>query len=184
MATNGNEFLPNYVEHLVPLQEKRLIMPRRLLIIGITVVLVLGLFVAMFATPALQYFGGLIFLLLLGIMILTWYLWRFASIEYEYTILGGELSFEIIYGRRQRKKHYSTPLKNIEKLAPVNGHTVTVADFPGVTREIFCASKMTNLKTWYAIVKEDNGSKTLLFFEVTEKAEKALRFYNGRAFLG
>lgn len=184
MATGGNEFLPNYVEHLVPLQEKRLILPKKLGLIGFGVALVLGLGIATFAIPALQYFGGGIFLLLLGIMILMWYLSRFVSIEYEYTILSGEITFEAVYGRRQRKKYYTTPLKNIEKLAPVNGKAVKKEDFQGVTREVFCAAKMENSKTWYAIVKEENGEKTLLFFEVTEKAEKALRFYNGRAFFG
>lgn len=184
MSTGGNEFLPNYVEHLVPLQEKRLILPKKLGLIGLGIALVLGLTVATFAIPSLQFFGGAIFLLLLGIMILMWYLWRFVSIEYEYTILGGEITFEAVYGRRQRKKYYATPLKNIEKLAPVNGKTVTKEQFQGVTREVFCAAKMQNPRTWYAIVKEDSGEKTLLFFEVTEKAEKALRFYNGRAFLG
>ena len=184
MATGGNEFLPNYVEHLVPLQEKRLVLPKKIGLIGLGIGLVLGLSVATFAIPALQYFGGGIFLLLLGIMILMWYLWRFVSIEYEYTILSGEITFEAVYGRRQRKKYYATALKNIEKLAPVGGQVVKKENFQGVTREVFCAAKMENPKTWYAIVKEDNGEKTLLFFEVTEKAEKALRFYNGRAFLG
>ena len=184
MSNNGNEFLPNYVEHLVPLQEKRLILPRKLAIIALAVFLTVGLGFAMFATPILQYFGGGIFLLLLGIMILIWYLWRFASIEYEYTILGGELSFEIVYGRRQRKKYYAAKLNRIEKLSPVGGKVIGKNDFQGVTRELFCAAKMTNPRTWYAIVKEESGEKTLLFFEVTEKAEKALRFYAGRAFFG
>lgn len=184
MSTGGNEFLPNYVEHLVPLQEKRLVLPKKLGLIGLGIALVLGLSFATFAIPSLQFFGGAIFLLLLGIMILMWYLWRFVSIEYEYTILSGEITFEAVYGRRQRKKYYATPLKNIEKFAPVNGKNVTKEQFQGVTREVFCAAKMQNPRTWYAIVKEDSGEKTLLFFEVTEKAEKALRFYNGRAFFG
>ncbi len=183
MASGGNEFLPNYVEHLVPLQETRLILPKKLAIIGFILVLVFGVAVAS-TVSFLQFFGGLIFILLLGIAILAWYLWRFVSIEYEYTILGGEITFEAIYGRRQRKKYYFAPLKNIEKLAPVNGKTVTKESFQGVTRQLFCASKMTNSRTWYAIIKEENGEKTLLFFEVTEKAEKTLRFYNQRAFLG
>ncbi len=183
MATGGNEFLPNYVEHLVPLQEKKLVLPKKLAIIGLALALLVGVVVAS-TVSFLQFLGGLIFILLLGILILVWYLWRFVSVEYEYTILGGDITFEAIYGRRQRKKYYATPLKNIEKLAPVNGQAVSKENFQGVTRQVFCASKMTNPKTWYAIVKEENGEKTLLFFEVTEKAEKALRFYNGRAFLG
>ena len=181
MATGGNEFLPNYVEHLVPLQEKRLVLPKKLGLIALAVFLVVGVMTATIVTN-LALLGGVVFLLLLGIMILVWYLWRFVSIEYEYTILGGDLSFEVIYGRRQRKKFYSTHLKNIEKLAPVDGKPVTKENFRGVTREVFCASKMENPRTWYAIIKEEGGEKTLLFFEVTDKAEKALRFYNSRAF--
>ncbi|MBE6712754.1 MAG: hypothetical protein E7580_04445 [Ruminococcaceae bacterium] len=183
MANNGNEFLPNYVEHLVPLQEKKYVTPKKLGIIALAIVLTLGVIAATILSN-LQLLGGLIFFLLLGIAVLVWYLWRFVSIEYEYTILGGEISFEAIYGRRQRKPYYSAQLKRIEKLAPVGGKFVSKADFQGVTREVFCAAKMNNPKTWYAIVKEENGDKTLLFFEVTEKAEKALRFYNGRAFFG
>lgn len=181
MSSSGNEFLPNYVEHLVPLQEKRLVRPKKLAIIGLAIGLVALVGVGAMAS-FLQFLGGLIFLLLLGILILVWYLWRFVSVEYEYTILGGEINFEVIYGRRQRKKFYATQLKRIEKLSPVNGKKITKEDFQGVTREVFCAAKMDNPKTWYAIVKEENGGKTLLFFEVTEKAEKALRFYNQRAF--
>lgn len=184
MSQNGNEFLPNYVEHLVPLQEKRVILPRKLAVIGLAVFLTLALAVAVVTTKFLQYFGGGIFLLLLGIMVLTWYLWRFASIEYEYTIMGGEISFEVVYGRRQRKHFYSAKLNRVEKLAALNGKKVTKEDFQGVTREVFCASTMNNPNTWYAIVKEENGEKTLLFFEVTTKAEKTLRFYAGRAFFG
>ena len=43
MAGNGNEFLPNYVEHLVPLQENRLILPRKLGLIALAVALVLAM---------------------------------------------------------------------------------------------------------------------------------------------
>lgn len=183
MANNGNEFLPNYVEHLVPLQEKKMLFPKKLGIIALALVLLLGVMVASVVSK-LQFLGGLILFLLLGIAFLVWYLWRFVSVEFEYTILGGEISFEAIYGRRQRKKIYSTPLNRIEKLSPVNGQKIAVESFPDITREVFCASTRKNPKTWYAIVKEEDGTKTLLFFEVTEKAEKTLRFYNGRAFLG
>ena len=184
MAGNGNEFLPNYVEHLVPLQENRLILPRKLGLIALAVALVLGLGVAVITTPFLQYFGGGIFLLLLGIMILIWYLSRFAAVEFEYTVLGGEINFEIIYGRRQRKKYYSAKINRFEILAPVAGKALKKDDFQGVTREVFCAAKMDNPRTWYAIVNEENGEQTLLFFAVTDKAEKVLRFHNSRAMQG
>lgn len=183
MSNNGNEFLPNYVEHLCPLQETKMLLPKKLGIIALgALLLVAVVFASTFSF--LQFFGGLIPFALLGIGFLMWYLWRFVSVEFEYTILGGEISFEVIYGRRQRKPYYSAQLQKIEKLAPLENKDITAASFSGVTREVFCASTRANPNTWYAVIQEEGGGKTLLFFELSTKAEKALRFYNRRAFLG
>ena len=54
MAGNGNEFLPNYVEHIVPLKENKLILPKKLGLIAFAIVMVLGLIPAMRAN-ALTY---------------------------------------------------------------------------------------------------------------------------------
>ena len=180
MTNNGNEFLPNYVEYIVPLQEKKRLLWKRFAIIGLAVFLVV-LFTVVIALE-LNFLAGFVPFFLLGIGVLVWYLWRFVSVEFEYTILGGEISFDIIYGRRQRKKYYSTPIHKIEKIAPVEGKELTKESFPNLTREVFCASRMDNPKTWYALVSEEGGGKTLLFFEMTDKTEKVLKFYNGRAF--
>ena len=177
----GNEYLPNYVEHLVPLQEKKYLFPRKLCYFGGILALLLAV-VLLTITSFLQYLGGLVFLLLLGVMILAWYLHRFVSIEYEYTVLGGEIRFETIFGRQQRKAAYVARTASIEKIAPVNGQTISKENFAGVTTERFYASTMSHPRTWYAIVREENGDKTLLFLELTEKAEKTLRFLCRSAF--
>ena len=183
MSNNGNEFLPNYVEHLCPLQESKMLFSKKLGITSLALLLLCGVFYAT-TFSFLQFFGGMIPFALLGIGFLVWYLWRFVSVEFEYTILGGEISFEVIYGRRQRKPFYTAKLQSVEKIAPVNGKEIKANSFPGVTRELFCASTYSNPNTYYAIIQEEGGGKTLLFFEVSQKAEKALRFYAGRAFLG
>lgn len=180
MEHNGNEFLPNFVEHLVPLQEKNMVFPKKMGIVSLAAALSALVIVGSFSF--LQILAGLVPFLLLGIAFLVWYLWRFVSVEYEYTILGGEMSFEIIYGRRQRKKYYTAPIAKMEKIAPVGERNLSIRDFSQVTREVFCASTRTGDRTWYAIVSEEGGGKTLLFFEMIPKAEKVLRFQNGRAF--
>lgn len=183
MNGNGNEFLPNYVEHICPLQEKKMLLGKKLGIVALGAFLLVAVIYAS-TFSFLQFFGGLIPFALLGIGFLVWYLWRFVSVEYEYTILGGEISFEVIYGRRQRKPCYTAKLQNIEKLSPLNGENVSSATVSGVTKELFFASTRENPNTWYAVIREEGGGKTLLFFEVSQKAEKALRFYAKRAFLG
>ncbi len=177
----GNEYLPNYVEHLVPLQEKKYLLPRKLCYFGVILALLFAVILLSVAS-FLQYLGGLVFLLLLGVMILAWYLHRFVSVEFEYTVLGGEIRFEKIFGRQQRKEAYVAQTARIEKIAPVNGEKLSKERFPDVTKELFFASTMKHPRTWYAVIREENGEKTLLFLELTEKAEKTLRFLCRSAF--
>jgi len=173
----GNDFLPNFVEYITPLKEGKYIWPRRLTILGIIAGIVLaGLILVLFK---MQILAGLVPIFFVVVAILGWYLWRFASVEYEYTVLQGEISFDVIYGRRQRKKMYSTPIRNIECICYVKDRA---PQMQGIEREIFMASYMKKDNTAYAVVREENGTKTLFYFEMIEKTEKALRFYNSGAF--
>ncbi len=181
MAGNGNEFLPNYVEHIVPLQEKKLILPKK---IGIIFAAIFLVFVVLALILTFNAIAGLGAVLLILVAYVIWYLWRFVSIEFEYTVIQGELSFDIVYGRRQRKKYFSTPISKIEKFGKMENGEVPQADLQGVEREVFCAAKKTNPNTRYALLKDQDGKKVLLYFEITEKAEKVLRFHNSRAFMG
>lgn len=181
MAGNGNEFLPNYVEHIVPLQEKKLILPKKIALIFGSILLILTILTVALSFPAV---AGLVAVFLILAAYLIWYLSRFVSIEFEYVIHQGEIAFDIVYGRKQRKPYYTAQLKSIEKIAPLVNASVPPSDFHDVSREVFCASKKTSPYARYAIVREENGKKTILYFEVTEKAEKVLHFYNSRAFFG
>ncbi len=178
METNGNDFLTGYVEHLVPLKEQSILLSKKIKI----VLLIAALCGVTFALSFLSLPGGVVPVLLIGIACLFWYLWQFVSIEYEYTIADGEMEIEVIYGKSRRKKFYTVPRGKFEKIAKVNGKEYTLSDFPGIKKEVFCASTRTGENTWYAIVSEEGGAKTLLFFEMTPKAEKALRTYNRSAF--
>ena len=180
MASGGNEFLPNYVEYLVPLEEPKQVLPKKLGIIALGCVLIIALF-CLILFSGLQFLGGLILFLIFGIAAVMWYLWRFVSIEFEYTILQGEMSFDIIYGRRSRKPFYSTPIRNMEKISSPASPS-HASDLAAADKTVFAACRMDNPNTRYAVVREENASRTLLYFEITEKAEKSLRFYNSKAF--
>jgi len=180
MKSGGNEFLPNYVEYLVPLTEPKKLLPKKLGIIALAAVLFLAVFISSFTV--LKVVPAIVPFLLFGVCAVVWYLWRFVSVEYEYTVLQGEMTFDVIYGRRQRKTLYTAKLNRVTELAPV-GEKRSAADFQGITREYFFAGAFSRPGTWYAVVEEEKGGRTLVFFEMTEKTEKVLRFYQPRAFL-
>lgn len=174
---SGNEFLPNFVEHIVPYEEKKKTLPKKAAIVGLAIFLFLLIFVL--ASTVFQMFAALVPVLYILVAFLIWYLWRFVSIEFEYTILQGEISFDIVYGRRQRKQFYSTPISRIEKIGTVEEMQPRLAG----AREVFCASTRSNPNTRVALVREEGGGTVALYFEITQKAEKVLRFHSARAFL-
>ncbi len=178
MENFGNDFGTGYVEHLVKLQEKSVLLSKYLKLTGLFVLL-LALIIGLSFLPLPD---GVIPILFVGALALLWYLSRFVSVEYEYTILDGEITFEVIYGKTQRRHFYTVPRGKIEKIAPVNGKNISPSNFHGVNREVFCASRRDGENTYYAIVREEGGEKTLLFFEMTPKAEKALKMYYRSAF--
>ncbi len=97
---SGNEFLPNYVEHIVPLKETKLLLPKKLGILSLAFLLsAIGIILAV--TVLKTFAAALVPVFLILVMFLVWYLWRFVSVEFEYTILQGEMNFDVVYGRRQ-----------------------------------------------------------------------------------
>ena len=178
MEKSGNDFLTGYVEHLVPLKEKSILLSKKIKIALLGAVLC----AAVFGLSRLPIPSGIVPVLLVGIAVLLWYLWQFTSVEYEYTIVEGEMEIEVIYGKSRRKHFYTVPRGKFEKIAKVNGKEYTLSDFPNIKKEVFCASTRTGENTCYAIVAEEGGNKALLFFEMTPKAEKALRTYHRSAF--
>ncbi|MBR5294980.1 MAG: hypothetical protein IKU24_00140 [Clostridia bacterium] len=178
MENKGNEFFTGYVEHLVPLKEKSILFSKKIKI----VFLAAGLLVALYGLSLSPLPESISALLLVGGIFLIGYLFRFTSVEYEYTILEGEMQFEVIYGKSKRKPYYTVPRGKFEKLSKVGEKDVSISDFHGVTKEVFCASTRGGENTWYGIVSEEGGAKTLVFFEMTPKAQKALSTYHRSAF--
>ncbi len=174
----GTDLNSGYTEHLVTLKEKGLLFPKKVGIISLGALLAVGITVLGFTV--LSQMATLVPFLLALVGYGVWYLWRFVSVEYEYSLMQGEISFDVIYGRRLRKSYYSTPVKNMEKICPVQKGDAK----EGADRTLFCASEKANPRTVWALVREEGGGRTLLYFEMTEKAERLLRQTNARAFFG
>ena len=175
----SDEFMHNYVEHIVPLKEPSKILPKKLGLIFFAFLLVVGVFA--FALSNLA-FVPIVAAVLIIVAYVIWYLWRFVSIEYEYVIHHGEITFDVVYGRKQRKQFYKASLARVEKIAPLVDGKVPEADAQGAAKEVFCVSKRSSRYAHYAVVREEDGSKTILLFELIERGEKVLRFFNSAAF--
>ncbi|MHC1693936.1 MAG: hypothetical protein AB9835_01375 [Eubacteriales bacterium] len=165
--------LNNYAEYLtVRKDDAKLIIRKLLLVIGTmgstAVISVVFLRPLIYVIP-LVWLGG---------SILLWSLWKFVKIEYEYTVAGGEVSFDIIYGQRNRRKLISAKVKELSLIAPATGtyrHRIEAQDIS--KRHYFCSS-LDAPNLYFIEYNDPKEGKTLIFFDATKKTMAAFKFYN------
>ena len=111
--------------------------------------------------------------LALAVGVLTWFLWRFTSVEYEYIVIGGTVEFSKIFGERQRKLIEEVKISEFEKVAPYEA-CKSEADAIAA-KSLYCASlKSDNL---FCIITAAGGNKRVIFFNATKKSLDAIRYY-------
>ncbi|MBP5289102.1 MAG: hypothetical protein J6Z79_04430 [Clostridia bacterium] len=167
-------------EHLVPLAEKKLILRRQLLAGGGGGVLTLAALFLAFRFPALF---PLFLILTVGAGWLTFYLWRYTQVEYEYLIADGEVTFSAVYGKKSRRDLFSFSAKELEKVVSYQADRETCDAFPA-DKTYFFASSYEDEDTLCALLNPEGGGKVRLFFQGTPAAVTALRRANPAALKG
>ena len=114
--------------------------------------------------------------------IIVYFTWRFVSVEYEYSITAGELTFCKIYGNRSRHRILTLDLRKAARIAPEDGAEHS-ARAPEVVH-IGISGK--DAKDVYYILfeeetKKGNRKRAALYLEVTHRALQVFRFYNSPA---
>ena len=120
--------------------------------------------------------------------VFTWILvfatWRFVSVDYEYSITSGELTFSKIYGSRSRRRQLVLLLRDAVRIAPLdNGEHSAFAEQWHPEREYTAVSSMSAPDIYYALFEfKDKAKKekcrAVLYFEATARALQIYRFYN------
>lgn len=113
--------------------------------------------------------------------ILTWILvlltWRFVSVEYEYYIMDGVFELVKVYGSKNMRMLCRTRVSGMTLIAPYRDEYKAEVDKIPASHRIEGVSSMS-ASDIYCAVFENDGEKYAVFFEVTEKTLKALRYYN------
>ncbi len=145
---------------------------KRLGMLALYVAFVIGWFVFGFVTNLY----ALIALCPLTLYILVLATWRYVSLEYRYETVSGTFTFFVIYGGKKRKKITEFKIKDCTAIVPLTEakHQMKLSS-PEVT---YSALSSKDARDVYVALYEENGKRTALFFEATEKALKICSFYN------
>ncbi len=114
--------------------------------------------------------------------VLTWILifstWRYVSIEYEYYILDGEFCMLEVYGSKSMRELCRVRISAMKSIAPYRWKHRAKADAIPTYNRIEGVSSMHADNIYYGIFTDADGEDRVVFFEVTEKTLKVLKYYN------
>ncbi len=119
--------------------------------------------------------------LALATWMLVFFTWRYVSIEYEYTVVSGRVTFCKIYGGRSRKKMLEFMIKDAEVIAPLDdvGRS-KIKDF--APEHSYSALSSEDAEDGYFMLFEDDkNGRCVFYFEATSHMQKICRYYNPRA---
>ena len=136
---------------------------------------------------ATGYLAPLIALTPFVVFLLIFFTWRLVSVEYEYSITSGTLTFAKIYGNRFRRTILEIDLRQVSRIAPLDNDVWTAhADKWRPEREYSAISSLKAPDIYFMLFEYgDNRKKekrrTVLYFEATTRALQICRFYNPSA---
>lgn len=124
-----------------------------------------------------------LFVLFLGIALAAAFLAlllfrRYSSLEFEYTIAEGTMTFAEIYGKSARRVTREFEARACTLIAPEGDGRFS--DF-GATDVYYAISGEKAENVYGAAYESAKGKKTIVYFEATENAIRMLRTYNPRA---
>ena len=124
-----------------------------------------------------------LFLLFLGISVGVAFaafllLQRYASLEFEYTIAEGVVTFSEIYGKRARRVTREFEIRSCAVVAPRGDERLAAF---GATDEYYAVSSAEAQNVYGAAYDAEKGKKTVVYFEATEQSLRIFRAYNPRA---
>ncbi len=117
----------------------------------------------------------------LSTWILVWLTWRYVAVEYEYSLAGGFMTLNKIYGGRSRKKVADIRIKDMTLIAPFDGDYIKEAERYAPERTIDFTSDLQKPEVYIALYETEDKRRGILYFEVTDQALRILRYYNSQA---
>ena len=175
----------NYAEYVVEKKvEGKYKMQRMLMILGYIGVAALILAVV-FIINALTGLGGMVIPMValapMAAWMLQYFTWPLVSIEYSFTVDASVLTVEKVLGGKKKIKLFRQKVKDLSLIAPYDEQYKAEADAFGADERVEAVPSMDCYDLYFALHTDENGKKTIVFFQATTQSLKALKYYNSSA---
>lgn len=114
----------------------------------------------------------------ISLWILVYFTWRYTQVAYEYSFFGGEMKVNRLLGERSRRKLAEVKIRDFEAIYVCNAKNDEKMKEISADKEIFAASSKDAEGLSAVLWTDQDGQKTVLYFEADEKAVRILKYYN------
>ncbi len=157
-------FTAGYCEYLVQVGVDKKSVIIRIVTVIAALALTLGLFVLARAIPQV------LFIWFVVICFLVFAVFKMTSREFEYTVASGEMSVDVIYGKKFRRNLLNVKLSDATKVYPVEN---TNKKFD---KTYVCCSKKTTFI--YCMEYKDGENVNGLYFNDCKKLTDSIKYFN------
>ena len=146
------------------------------------VMLIIGYFVFGILEFTVVYASKLFVLFALApvtIWMFVFFTWPYFSVEHEYSMIGGNITFSEILGGRKRKEKFSIRISSFDVIAPYNNdYRSEIASYKATVEYNALSSEKTPNSPYFALFTDEKGRRCVFFFEATNKSLRILKYYN------
>lgn len=152
--------------------------------VGLIAFYVIYPLVLLFITMQNPGFAPLYAFIPISLWIIIFITWRYVSLDYEYSVTSGTLTFTKIYGNRSRRKIFEMKLRDAVRIAPLDLEIEAARATDYAPEREFVGVSSMSAPDIYIMLFELNDSKrgekrrAIFYFEATAKMLSVCRFYN------
>lgn len=107
--------------------------------------------------------------------------WPFLSIEYKYTVDAAQFTAFTVYGGKWERPTFLCRTKDLTLVAPDSEKYENEKQAFGATDTVSLLPTPNCEDRYFALCQDEDGRKTLVFFQATGQALKAFKYYNSGA---
>ena len=173
--------LSNSHEYMIKQKAEGKFLVARIFLIAFYVVFITTPIMLTFLYSPVKYYPFFILCTLAAGALLIFLTWRFTCIEYEVVLLSGEITLTTIYGKGFAKATLNMSISNFIEIGEYNDQAYEAIRKMSIQKDIVCMSSLSAPLVYYAIY-EDDGTRIIVYFDVTEEAIEILKRENRAAF--
>lgn len=169
----------NYAEYTVSQKAEGKYLRNKILCLALYAVIVVALLSLM---VALSNYGVLVAIIVLpfvplSVMVLRYTTWnRFVQVDHRYEVASAKITFTEIHGKKETVA-FEKLVSSFSLIAPVSDEYKDKYEGADVYMDFRGSAKSPNS---YFLLLEEDGKKTVVYFEAITKAIKVMSFYNSK----